>query len=64
MGKAVTGNPKANAKKNRPKLTAKERHKRFVDMAHEVEADESPEAFDRAFKKVISPPIHLKSDDK
>jgi len=37
------------------KLTDKERHKRFVDMAHEVEADESQEAFDRAFDKVVSP---------
>jgi hypothetical protein len=65
MGKAVIGNPKANAKKkSKPKLTTKERHKRFVDMAHEVEADESPEAFDRAFNKVVLPPIHLKSDDK
>jgi hypothetical protein len=39
--------------KPKPKLTNKERHKRFVDMAHEVEADESTEAFDRAFEKVI-----------
>lgn len=41
------------ATKTKPKLTAAERHKRFVDMAHEVGADESPEAFDRAFKRVI-----------
>lgn len=64
MAKAVTGRPKANAKKPKPKLTAKERHRRFLDMAHEVEADENPEAFDRAFTKVVLPPIHLKSDDK
>jgi hypothetical protein len=35
--------------KPKPKLTDAERHKRFVEMAHEVEADEAPEAFDRAF---------------
>jgi hypothetical protein len=35
-----------------PKLTDAERHKRFVGMANEVEADESPEAFDRAFRTV------------
>lgn len=52
MAKAVTGKPKGKAK-HKPKLTSKERHKRFVDMAHEVEADESSEAFDRAFERVI-----------
>jgi hypothetical protein len=62
MAKAVTGNPKANAKKKpKPKLTAKERHKRFVDMAHEVEADENPEAFDRAFESVIRKDAPIKS---
>ena len=40
--------------KPKPKLTDAERHKRFVDMAHEVEADESPEAFDLAFAKVVT----------
>jgi hypothetical protein len=39
--------------KPKPKITAKERQKRFVEMAHEVEADESPEAFDRAFEKIV-----------
>lgn len=39
--------------KPKPKLTDTERHKRFVDMAHEVEADESPEAFTAAFEKVV-----------
>jgi hypothetical protein len=29
--------------------------KRFIDMAPEVEADESPEALDRAFNKVVRP---------
>jgi hypothetical protein len=35
-----------------PKLTDAERHKRFVAMAREVEASDSPKAFDRAFKSV------------
>lgn len=41
--------------KPKPKLTDAERHKRFVDMAHEIKADESQEAFDRAFEKIIPP---------
>ncbi len=57
MAKAATGEPKPKRKaKPKPKLTQKERHKRFVDMAHEVGAEESPEAFDRAFERVVSRP--------
>ena len=41
----------------KPKLTDAERHARFVDMAREVGVDESPEAFDRAFEKVVAAPI-------
>jgi hypothetical protein len=41
-------------KSPKPKLTDAQRHKRFVEMAREVEASESPKAFDRAFKRVIS----------
>jgi hypothetical protein len=64
MAKVAAGKPLAKGKaRPKPKLTDKERHKRFVEMAREVGADESQEAFDRAFKKVISP-IHLESDDK
>lgn len=37
----------------KPKLTNAERHKRFVAMAHEVEADERPEGFDKAFQRVV-----------
>lgn len=36
----------------KPKLTDAERHKRFVEMAREVGASESPKAFDKAFKRV------------
>lgn len=65
MAKAATRKPKAKQKpKHKPKLTDKERHKRFVEMAHKVEADESPEAFDRAFNKILQIDNHLRSDDK
>jgi hypothetical protein len=54
MAKADTEKTKAKGKtKPKPKLSNKERHKRFVDMAHEVEADESSGSFDLAFKKVL-----------
>jgi hypothetical protein len=43
--------------KSKPKLTDAQRHKRFVEMAREVEASESPKAFDRVFKVVISAPL-------
>jgi hypothetical protein len=46
--------PKAKSEP-KPKLTDEERHKRFVDMAHEVETDERPEVFDKAFDKVVKP---------
>jgi hypothetical protein len=29
--------------------------KRFIDMAKEIGADERPEAFERAFDKVVAP---------
>lgn len=42
--------PRAEPK---PKLTDAERHKRFVDMAREVGAEEDPKELDRAFEKVV-----------
>jgi len=36
------------------KLTDAERHKRFVEMAREVEASDDPKDFDKAFKKVAT----------
>jgi hypothetical protein len=39
-----------------PKLTDEERHRRFVDMAHEVEASEDPKDFEKAFRAVTPPP--------
>jgi hypothetical protein len=37
----------------KPKLTDAERHKRFVDMAREVEASNDPKDFERAIEQVI-----------
>lgn len=37
-----------------PKPDDPEQFKHFIDMAREVEADESPDAIDRAFDKVIA----------
>ena len=37
-------------------LTDAERHERFVETAKASGADESPEAFDRAFASVVSAP--------
>jgi len=41
--------------KPKPPADNPEQFKRFIDMAREVEADESPEAIDRAFDKVVPP---------
>ncbi len=43
---------KAKTASGKTKLTDAERHKRFVDMAHEVQAEENTDAFDRAFDKL------------
>jgi hypothetical protein len=40
---------------DKPKQDGPSPSKRFFDMAREVETDEAPDAFDRAFKKVIKP---------
>ncbi len=45
------------------KLTDEQRHARFVEMAHEVEASAEVEAFDRAFRRVVRPPEKPVSDD-
>lgn len=43
-------------KSKKPPLTDDERIKRFKDMAKEICADESTEAFEVAFTKVVTPP--------
>jgi hypothetical protein len=45
-----------------PNADDPEQSRRFIDMALEVEANEDPEAFERAFKKVIPRPPYRKSD--
>jgi hypothetical protein len=42
-------------RKPNPKPDNPEQFKRFIEVAREVEADESPGAIDRAFNKVIRP---------
>jgi hypothetical protein len=42
--------------KPKPKLTDADRHKRFVDMAREVQASDDPKDFEKAFKKVATKP--------
>lgn len=41
-------------------------YQRFLDMAREVEADEDPEAINRAFRRVVKPskPAPRKPDPK
>ena len=48
----VLDTPHKEDKKTNPKLTDAERHKRFKDMAKEVEASEKPGDFDWAFDMV------------
>jgi hypothetical protein len=40
-------------RKPKPKPDNPEQFKRFIEMAREVEVDESPEAVDRAFERVV-----------
>ena len=46
--------PARMTRKLAPKPDDPEESKRFVDMAREIEVDENPEAFDKAFKKFVS----------
>lgn len=49
--------PRKTAPK-KAKLTDSERHKRFTEMAKEVEASEDPKDFDKAFQKVAKSVPH------
>jgi hypothetical protein len=46
----------ATKAKPKAKLTDAERHKRFVEMAREVQASHDPKDFDKAFGKVTAKP--------
>ena len=48
--------PRKSPVKKKPKLTAAERHARFLEVARKVEASDDPKDLDRAFKKVVAPP--------
>jgi hypothetical protein len=41
--------------KPRPKSDDPKQSKRFIDTAHEAEADETEEGADKAFNKIVSP---------
>lgn len=43
------------ADKPKPKLADADRHKRFKEMAREVEASDDPKDFDRVFEKITKP---------
>jgi hypothetical protein len=43
----------ANKQTRKPKLTDAERHKRFVEMAREVDASEDPMDVDKVFEKIV-----------
>lgn len=42
-------------RKPKPQPDNPEQFKRFIETAREVEADESPDAIDRALRKVVQP---------
>jgi hypothetical protein len=42
-------------RKPKPLPDDPEQSKRFIDLAHELGADESPEAFEKAFDRIVSP---------
>lgn len=41
-----------------------EQFKRFVETAREVEADEKPETFERAFVKIVKTPLPKQEQEK
>jgi hypothetical protein len=47
--------PRKSAKPKKPKLTDTERHKRFVEVAKAHGTSDDPKAFDKAFKRIITP---------
>jgi hypothetical protein len=49
MGKA------GEKQKRKPKEKDKRQYERFVETARKLGVDENPEAFERAFKKIVLP---------
>jgi len=46
--------PKAKSKLKSKPLTSEEQHARFVEAAKKAEADEAPDAMDKAFRKLAA----------
>jgi hypothetical protein len=49
-------------RKPKPPRDDPKESKRFIETARAIEADESTEAFEREFRKVVRPPKRPKSD--
>lgn len=54
MAKAAAP-PKGKKAKPKTKLSDKEQSERFIETARELGVDESGEAFDKAFDRVVKP---------
>jgi hypothetical protein len=53
---------KAQSKKQRPKLTDVERHKRFLETAEKVGASDNAKEFDKAFSSIVKSPSAPKNE--
>ncbi len=51
-------------RKAKPTPDDPQESKRFIDMAREIEADESAETFERAFEKVVPHNRHINKSPK
>jgi hypothetical protein len=51
---------KAKRKPPKPQAASAAQHKRFVEAAREIEADETGKEFERAFRKVVPPKLAAK----
>jgi hypothetical protein len=49
MGKA------GEKQKRKPKITDKQQYERFIETARELDCNESEEAFDKNFRKIVPP---------
>jgi hypothetical protein len=49
----MTEKPKPEPKRQNPKPDDPEQSKRFIETARQIEADESGDAFRRAFEKIV-----------
>src|SRR3954465_14049805 len=54
-GRSMTKKPLPEPKRQNPQPDDQEQSKRFIEAARQIEADESGEAFRRAFRKIVAP---------